>query len=224
MRTRKRKQVSEKSLELNVCAEILQIIRTSFPRAVWLGLTQMQERRLGLDELIRNVGPGRHLMLQFKAPWATSKPNYLYKFGLEDQQYGRLRRLAQRYPSGVYYVFPLYSTWRKVDQDAPDLTRDTWLVPVARIPVNQAAGKQQHKVFFQKSLNAPSVAAVVDDPEEITDLLNAHEFFGSDSVATGNRSVPSEAVREWFQAETLGQDAAVRFRGLNSIFVPSSQR
>ena len=54
------KEVSEKSLELNVCAETLQYIRAwpGCQRALWLGLTQRQERRTGLDELIRSVGPG----------------------------------------------------------------------------------------------------------------------------------------------------------------------
>ena len=64
------KEVSEKSLELNVCAEFLQYIRRwpGCRGALWFGLTQAQERRMGLDELIRNVGPGYAIMLQFKAP------------------------------------------------------------------------------------------------------------------------------------------------------------
>ena len=65
----KRKEVSEKSLELNVCAELLQRIRSwqDCRGAVWLGMTQLQERENGLDQMISNA-PGVAMMLQFKAP------------------------------------------------------------------------------------------------------------------------------------------------------------
>ena len=82
------KEVSEKSLELNVCAELLQYIR-SWPgcgKALWLGLTQAQERRAGIDELISNVGVGFSLMLQFKAPWPSSRVDDLYKFSINERQ------------------------------------------------------------------------------------------------------------------------------------------
>ena len=132
------KEVSEKSLELNVCAELLQYIR-SWPgcqRALWLGLTQRQERRTGLDELIRNVGPGFSLMLQFKAPWPSSIVDGLYKFSINERQHEALEQLANRYPEAVYYVFPLYSKWLKADKHAPDLAQDTWLVPVSSMPLS----------------------------------------------------------------------------------------
>ena len=124
------KEVSEKSLELNVCAEVLQHIRTwpGCERALWLGLTQRQERRTGLDELIGNVGPGFSLMLQFKAPWPTSVVDDLYKFSINERQHEALEQLAGQYPEAVHYVFPLYSKWQKAGQHAPDLAQDTWLV------------------------------------------------------------------------------------------------
>ena len=109
------KEVSEKSLELNVCSEMLQYIRAwpGCQRALWLGLTQRQERRTGLDELIRNVGPGSSLMLQFKAPWPNSDVDDLYKFSINERQHETLEQLADLYPEAVYYVFPLYSKWFK---------------------------------------------------------------------------------------------------------------
>ena len=124
------KEVSEKSLELNVCAELLQHVR-SWPgceKALWFGLTQAQERRKGLDELIRNVGPGVSLMLQFKAPWPTSRVDDLYKFSINERQHEALEQLAGQRPKAVQYVFPLYSKWSKADRYAPDLAQDTWLV------------------------------------------------------------------------------------------------
>ena len=131
------KEVSEKSLELNVCAELLQHIR-SWPgceKALWLGLTQAQERRKGIDELIRNVGPGFALMLQFKAPWPTSVVDDLYKFSINERQHEALEQLSGQHPEAVHYVFPLYSKWQKADRYAPDLAQDTWLVPVSSMPL-----------------------------------------------------------------------------------------
>ena len=132
-RRRRRKEVSEKSLELNVCAELLQCIR-SWPRcsrALWFGLTQAQERQEGIDARIRNAGPGVSIMFQFKAPWATSLENTLYKFSVNEQQHEAMEDLAAKNWKDVYYVFPLFSTWSKVDQHAPDLADDTWVVPVS---------------------------------------------------------------------------------------------
>ena len=131
------KEVSEKSLELNVCAELLQLIR-SWPgcdRALWLGLTQAQERRKGIDELIHNVGHGFALMLQFKAPWRTSVADDLYKFSVNERQHEALEQLAIDHPNAVHYVLPLYSTWVKANQHAPDLAQDTWLARVSSMPL-----------------------------------------------------------------------------------------
>ena len=74
-----RKQVSEKSLELNVCAELIQCIRArpGCESAVWFGMTQSQERRTRLDETVINA-PGHSLMLEFKSPKATSIVDDLY--------------------------------------------------------------------------------------------------------------------------------------------------
>ena len=116
------KEVSEKSLELNVCAEMLQHIRAwpGCERALWLGLTQRQERCTGLDELIRNAGPSFALMLQFKVPWPSSLVDDLYKFSINERQHEALEQLSGQYPQAVQYVFPLYSKWDKAAQ-IPDL-------------------------------------------------------------------------------------------------------
>ncbi len=42
-------RVSEKSLELNVGAELLQLFRRVYPRFFLRGLTQAEERREGVD-------------------------------------------------------------------------------------------------------------------------------------------------------------------------------
>ena len=131
-----RKKVSEKSLELNVGAELLHCIR-SWPncsKALWFGLTQAQESRKGLDEFVLNVPSDLLLMLQFKSPRAAASTDTPYIFDINLRQHHTLLRLALRFPKNVHYVFPLYREWAKTRQDAPDLARDTWLIPVSLMP------------------------------------------------------------------------------------------
>ena len=84
----RRKEVSEKSLELNVCSEMLQCLRgyPDYRKALWVGLTQREERQQGLDARIRNAGD-LALMLQFKSPWATYYGDNLYKFSINKKQH-----------------------------------------------------------------------------------------------------------------------------------------
>ena len=176
------KEISEKSLQLNVCAEMLQQIRTwpGCQKALWLGLTQRQERRTGLDELIRNVGTGSSLMLQFKAPWPSSYVDDLYKFSINERQHEALEQLADDYPDAVYYVFPFYSKWIKADRHAPDLAQDTWLVPVSSIsltlltsPSTPATGR--HRVELKRIDSRITVTA--HSPEVIGEAVNAKQYF-----------------------------------------------
>lgn len=224
------KEVSEKSLELNVCAELLQRIRTwpGCERALWLGLTQAQERRTGLDELIRNVGQGVALMFQFKAPWPSSRVDDCYKFSINERQHEALDQLAGQYPAAVYYVFPLYTTWQKADQHAPDLSQDTWVVPVSSIPFAwltslSSPSTGRHQVVLDRV--GAQITVTAHSPEVVGEAINAKEYFTeSDRGQAPNASpegVTPSALREWF--DNLGQmDVAPRFRGLNAIFIPRS--
>ena len=222
------KEVSEKSLELNVCAEMLQLIRTwpGCQRALGLGLTQRQERRTGLDELIRNVGPGSSLMLQFKAPWPSSDVDDLYKFSINERQHEALEQLADDYPEAVYYVFPLYSKWIKADRHAPDLVQDTWLVPVSSIPLTLLTSQStpasgRHRVELERMNSRITVTAY--SPEVVGEAVNAQEYFnernGGQSLDARPSGVPSERLREW--VNTWDEKSfAIRFRGLNTLYVP----
>ena len=222
------KEVSEKSLELNVCAELLQYIRSwrGCQKALWLGLTQRQERRTGLDELIRNVGDGFSLMLQFKAPWPTSVVDNLYKFSINERQHGALEQLASQYPRAVYYVFPLYSQWIKADQHAPDLAQDTWLVPVSSMPLAMLKSQStprsgRHRVDIERINSQISVTA--NSPQVIGEVINAREYFVErgrmESLSVGPVGVPSGQLREWID-HWDEQSFSLRFRGLNALYVP----
>jgi hypothetical protein len=222
------KEVSEKSLELNVCAELLQYIR-SWPgcqKALWLGLTHAQERRAGIDELIRNVGPGLSLMLQFKAPWPSSRVDSLYKFSINERQHEALEQLAGQYPGADYYVFPLYSKWIKADQHAPDLSQDTWLMAASSIPLAlltslSTPSSGRHRVDLERF--GPQVTVTAHSPEVVGEAINAKEYFvGGNSVSSrafDSFGVPSGYLQEWVGRRDQ-RDFALRFRGLNALFVP----
>ena len=228
----RRKEISEKSLELNVCAEFLQYIR-SWPgcaRALWFGLTQAQERQDGIDEYIRNVGGGLALMLQFKAPWYSSSAD-LYRFSINEEQHDALEQLSSIRGDSVYYVFPLYNKWHKADSHAPDLSQDTWLVPIASIPSSTLVGSSPpspttHRVDVERS--ASGIRFTAHSPEVTGVGINAKQFFEQqslgdqrlgDQMKDGVAGIPSDLLREWLSG-LASSNAPVRFRGLNALFVP----
>lgn len=222
------KEVSEKSLELNVCAEMLQHIRAwpGCERALWLGLTQRQERRTGLDELIRNVGPGFSLMLQFKAPWPSSLVDDLYKFSINERQHEALEQLSVQHPEAVYYVFPLYSRWIKADQHAPDLAQDTWMARVSSIPLTALTAQSsppsgRHRVELERT--GSQISMTTYSPEVIGEVVNAKEYFleTNRDRALGARGfgVSSEHLREWIDSWDE-KSFALRFRSLNALYIP----
>ena len=213
----KRKEVSEKSLELNVCAEMLQHLRSykPFQKASWLGLTQREERQQGLDAKIKNA-PGIALMLQFKSPWATSRVDRLYKFTINKEQHKALEKLGN--PHAVHYVFPLYSKWWKVDQDAPDILRDTWLVPVACIPSHFLT--RDSTTIEVRKLTPSGVQVSGPDWVPTCPVSKASEYFQprtgilADFQALG---IEGPQLREWING---WEGTALRFSGLGIFYIP----
>jgi hypothetical protein len=218
-----KREIYEKTLELNVCCEILAILRAQpgYQKAVWQGLTQAQERQVGLDELVRNLGPGRNLMLQFKAPWSSSPADTRYKFSLNTRQHQTLERgPCTKYPDAVFYVLPLYISWSKVNSFVPNLTRDTWLLRVKDVD-SKALGlsQQRHRLEVAKTTLVPT--ASIFSPEIGTHLLHAEEVFraADDSLPLRNL-IPSETLAEWVESISHTFPPG-RFRGLYSLFIPS---
>ncbi len=226
----RRKEVSEKSLELNLCAELLQHIRAwpGCDRALWFGLTQAQERQEGIDARIRSAGPGVSIMLQFKAPWVTSRENSLYKFSVNEQQHEAMEDLAGKSASAVYYVFPLFSTWSKADQHAPSLASDTWLVPVSSIPLVRLTALSSPPTGLHRVDVRPTnslVTVTFHSPEVIGEAINARQLFSrsdmmqataSDDIGISSFGVTSDELLAWVE-----RWSHLRFRGLNALFVPT---
>lgn len=220
-----KREIYEKTLELNICGEVLAIIRSQpgYQKAVWQGLTQAQERKVGLDELVRNMGHGRHLMLQFKAPWSSSPADIVYKFSLNMPQHMTLEKgLAAKYPSGVFYVLPLFVSWKKVNSYSPNLTRDTWLLRVRDVQ-SKALGLTQvrHRVEVDKRQFPPK--AFVFSPELDATLINSEEaFHRAESTLSDRNLIPSQELLEWCESVCLSFPPR-QFRGLYSLFLPTEE-
>lgn len=144
------KKVSEKSLELNVGSELLDVIRWRWrmPRAYLRGLTQAEERREGVDFFAELSPSSRIFAFQFKAPkgqWGDALP---YRFTIRRDQHDKLSVLARRWPWGVYYVLPFYVGPRKLRNEVPCLLKDTWLLRVADMAGTNVFGRNQTTTVY----------------------------------------------------------------------------
>ena len=217
-------KVSEKSLELNVCAELLQCIRTrpNCENALWFGLTQGQEKSKGLDELILNVPREVLLMLQFKAP-AAAHEGAPYRFRLNVKQYKNLLVLGDRFPDQVCYVFPLYREWGKAGHDAPQLAQDTWLMPVACMPASlrNLQANSLHSSFGVEVNRKGSIVTVRVRSESVVGKAFSVSAY---CALPGAAGIPASGLQEWAQEldqSTLTRDIERPGSGaLCALFVP----
>jgi len=179
-------KVSEKSLELNVGAEVLNLMRNRWgmPKAYLRGLTQREERQEGVDFFAQLNTATRIFAFQFKAPRGRldAAP---YRYTLLRDQHATLFTLAQGFPGSVYYVLPFYVTAAKLQRDVPTLMQDTWLLPIDQMPTLQVFGSIQSKVVRCW----PGVAAV--NPEYR--LLPLREVSATTLVG-----VPARQFAEWY--------------------------
>lgn len=218
--------VSEKTLELNVCAEILSLIRAlpNCQAAFWIGMKQDQEARNGLDELISNLPAGMHLALQFKAPRSRPPNQTPYRFAINDRQNNNLLQLATRRPDAVYYVFPHYNTFTRMRLNSPYLLSDTHFLRVADL---QNLPLSTNRLGTHVVETNPPVALVHSELSEVkltvasatlTSLLDKEE------AALRGILVPHTLLREWLVAlisEAEGDRRAIgqRLRGFSTCCI-----
>jgi hypothetical protein len=122
-------KVSEKSLELNIGAELLAMMRgpLGMRKAYLRGLTQREERQEGVDFFVHLNADTRLFAFQFKAPKGRSELEP-YRYTLAREQREMLFNLAQIAAKGVFYVLPFYVSPTKLQRDVPSLLQDTWLL------------------------------------------------------------------------------------------------
>ncbi len=192
-----------------------------YEKAVWQGLTQMEERKFGVDEILRNLGSGRYLMLQFKAPWPSSIVDTDYKFSINTQQHLTLEQGPCRIcPGSAFYVLPLFSTWKKVYSYLPFLVQDTWLLKAKDVNLTTYPSLQQrHRLEIRKK-NSRIPSAKIFSPEINAEIMNASQVFHEPSDFVPKETwLPSGVLREWVRS-VIGQFPYYRFRGLHALFTP----
>ena len=142
----KNTKISEKTLELNLCEELMTLVRTKYPNAFWYGPTLQDERELGYDTSLENV-EGHVLFLQFKRPLkylATNPKAYPYRFKIRTEQNNTLIRLAARFPRKVHYVFPLVGDANELITAIPEIRKETNFTPVE--VVGDLDAPEKHRV------------------------------------------------------------------------------
>ena len=148
-------KISEKSLELNLGTELLNLLRSKWPKAYLRGLTQREERQEGVDFFAQLSPTARIFAFQFKAPKGQND-QIPYRFTLVGTQHTPLHALAQESPNGVFYVLPFYASHKKLQCHVPTLIQDTWLLPIAPMAPSQVFGTNKTKVVHCR----PGIAVV----------------------------------------------------------------
>ena len=206
-------KVSEKSLELNIGAEILNLMRTAWqmPKAYLRGLTQREEKQEGVDCFAQLDQSTKIFAFQFKAPRGAvdAAP---YKYRLQREQHDLLFNLSQMAPHGVFYVFPYYVTASKLQQQVPNLMQDTWLLNLRQMPTAQAFGSAQ-----SKTIRCVNTTASVNPQYNLERLHDAS--LSRDSAIDSTKFAPwYERFRE-FRNRTAGHGNPWLVRGLRVTIV-----
>lgn len=96
-------RLSEKSFEIRFCASLSAALMPFNRNPQWFGLTQAQERKAGVDAMLRTGG--RLIVFQFKACRKNGvTPSYI----LEREQWETLSNFTKHHPRSTFYVFPEY--------------------------------------------------------------------------------------------------------------------
>lgn len=177
-------KVSEKSLELNVGAELLTLFRTywGMPKAYLRGLTQREERQEGVDFFVQLNPATRVFAFQFKAPKGAVDA-VPYRYTLRREQHDLLYQLAQCSPRSVFYVFPYYITVAKLHQDVPDLIKDTWVLGLDGMPAATVFG-----TAATRTIRCEAGLATVNPDYEISRLRDI----------SPPRGVPATEFASWY--------------------------
>jgi hypothetical protein len=125
-------RVSEKTIELNFCAQLGAMLSHSYT-VHWMGLTQQQEKRAGFDVCTRLNA--QVLLFQIKTlAYATRRgTKTTYVFSAPHDQLQALRDRSSRRRT-VYYVFPNFSESANYPATRYGLLSDVWLCDVASLP------------------------------------------------------------------------------------------
>jgi len=133
-------QPNEKTLELNVSSNMLDIVRQDNPTAFLYGYTmQYEEPRNGLDTSLNLPGNHRLFSFQFKKPKKQDGDIFWFKFNdsTHNLQHNIMHVTATATVpfSTVFYALPAYSTMDDFEDDSPDFLQQTFFIDVLDTPV-----------------------------------------------------------------------------------------
>lgn len=121
-------RLSEKTIELNVCAQINGNISKQI---IWFGLTQAQEAIAGFDAATK-LG-GKVILFQFKASNHILTKTKARRFLLDHDQLLTLQKRIKT-KRCAYYVFPTIGDTIELHNLKGDFYNSTWLLDVATLP------------------------------------------------------------------------------------------
>lgn len=217
------KKVSEKSLELNIGAELLGLMRGPWgmPKAYLRGLTQREENDEGADAIAELPAGTRLFAFQFKAPKASKErqEGEPYRFTIRRPQHEKLAALAGPSAGNVFYVLPYYLRPAKLQRYVPNLLLDTWFLPVGAMRGTDLFGQ-----FETRTVRCERGLASIN-PDYA--LRRAEELEPGEGI-------PAETFSNWYEdlhAQTIKKEIRGErkdpwlVRGLRVVIVqPSGER
>lgn len=141
MRT-KQCQISEKSLELNVCENIVNILRQQISNKAYIyGFTVKSEGLHGLDVSIRLPLTTRILGLQFKRPYKYYQTEYIFYINNNKKRDQHLKILLAAIPisilgllPSIFYALPTFCQPQDIESASPKFLTQTFFVDPLEIP------------------------------------------------------------------------------------------
>ena len=213
-----RRFVHEKTLELNLSAEVLSRVRQRFPNAFLIGMTQERENRNGVDSAIQSV---RRFLgaIQFKAAYRPRYPGD-YRFSFSSKQLFHLRNLAKRFPGRVSYYLPMVNSRDDLRLGSPSFLTRTARIRAQDVPSgSHGAWIDPPRVIIHSELiEEPLVTAA----EELELWLESAHVEDNDRV-----NAPSDAAEiiRWLSTVDTepGRVAGQALRGLALLAVPDTE-
>lgn len=170
-------KLSEKTLELNICAQFSAHFKGT-SNVFWFGLTQQQEAKAGFDACTKLNG--KLLIFQFKASNHVLKRTSRRKFLAPHHQLSALQTRSKHSGRSIFYAFPLVGNTSEIKKN-PDLLLQTWLLDVSSLPYISAPTKKDGTLRKNKCHNIyvkPGMAIIRSDPIHVK-LINCAEFVSS---------------------------------------------
>lgn len=173
--------LNEKTLELNLTKEILEICREFDQHAFAFGTTLRQESQYGYDSRILGNIPQfwRGSVFQYKKAkksMRTLSGESVFAFQINNNTYRDQHAILHRFTGGRrnigLYVLPAFTTLRELNNFLPDLLNWTFFVDVTSISP-YIVGNQPHEIRIYPQT---SMGILLSDTEREIEVISSDEF------------------------------------------------